>query len=141
MIAREIFSDYSLAADQLGTPNGKVAPYFLQVTTPHFLASENTSFFASHIFRFPRFFVQVCKKNPPPNEIVEFCEYYFCFWGIVYAKHKQYHQTKHDPVEKSCQKKVPRPHLYSPSFHYCPDFCPGWRGQCALNQSTSMQPV
>ena len=141
MIAREIFSDYSLGADQLGTPNGKVAPYFLQVTTPHFWQAKTPNFLHRTFFVSHAFLCKFVKKNPPPNEIVEFCEYYFCFWGIVYAKHKQYHQTKHDPVEKSCQKKVPRPHVYSPSFHYCPDFCPGWRGQCALNQRTNMQPV
>ena len=40
MIAREIFSDYSLGAGQLGTPNGKVTIYFLQIVTPYCLSRD-----------------------------------------------------------------------------------------------------
>ena len=51
--------------------------------TPHFLASENTSFFASHIFRFPRFFVQVCKKNLLPTKLLSFVNIIFAS-GILF---------------------------------------------------------
>ena len=122
MIAREIFSDYSLGADQLGTPNGKVAPYFLQVTTPHFWQAKTPHFLHRTFFVSHAFLCKFVKKILLPTKLSSFVNIIFAS-GVLFMLNIN-NTTKQNTIQlKRVVKKkfhdpmfIPLPSIIVPTF-------------------------